>query len=577
MLSIRPSLLRTPIAGSLAVAALFLVPACEDSGRGSPESGGNADAEQQAAGEQDESNPYRFEVWSDEFPFSVRLPPRVLNRTYDRTPRQALDSILEKVAGRGSKAAYDFARRFFDRLDPAYLDLVVDELGEALSAPNRSTDAQNLLDALGASASPRAAEAALRALDHRDPEVRNRAMSALSRVGSADDVLGAWNSFPDVFGRGALAWINAAIRVLPSDELVPRLRSVVDQKSFQPVFPQIIDAMDPMDPSDKLAVFGNYVGRYFDALEVPMKIWRHQAGDSTGTAEVKELLKDARDKVRAETLLELSSHATEEQLLPLVDVLLERVSTEPSRDARIALADVLGKIEGEYIDDSIETLAFDAVPQVRRRALWWLSQREIRGELDELMQVVATGTGTTARSALEELIHAQYVPALSVINRRMLTEEPIDRGDYLRALCLTCQPEAIEFVRDAFFSDWIGDDVLRNISIWMSNLAGSEFVVLEMFESCAKDDLLRRALLLRTMTNMAGIESPDGDEFRQPLRAKLRKMLADPEEMAQMRIFALDELKDQFGLGDVIWLSRLGRSSEPAMRALINSFLFEFF
>ena len=105
----------------------------------------------------------------------------------------------------------------------------------------------------------------------------------------------------------------------------------------------------------------------------------------------------------------------------------------------------------------------------------------------------------------------------------------------------------------------------------------AEFVVLEMFENCPKDDLLRRALLLRTMTNMAGIESPEGDEFRQPLREKLRKMLADPEEMPQMRIFALDELKDQFGLGDVIWLSRLGRSSDSSMKSLINSFLFEFF
>lgn len=584
----------------LGAVLLLSLTACGESGpnstgseQGGPNSTGSAQdrngqgaAGQAGASEQDlagpqqpgAANPFGFEVWHDDYPIDIHLSPRESGRTFDRTRKLALRSILAKVSGQSTRESWLFARDFVGRLDEASIEIAGEELAAALANPQQTNYAENLIEALGGTGSDLAGRVVMRAFVHPEEAVRNKAMAALVPAGNAELVREAFRSVDGLPVSGSLSWAKAAVKHLPPEEAASRLRAIAEDERFRRLFSYLVDIANELEPKYALQVFESYVDMDLSFLRLPLATWRHGAGMSTGTAELESLMRGVDASMRTRAVAAASVYAPER----LLDALLERAEKDSVPDVRVAAVEALQAIKDPEIrstvDRALQTRAYDPNLAVRRAALRALVRRGLDAELDELLIEVRNGTGTRQITAIEDLIHVGYAPAIPALAERMGREAPEERRSYLRALCLMRTPESIEPVRDAFLSEWIDPLTLHDVGIWMSNLPEVELVVLEMFRELKRDDYVRRAVLLSTLGNMSANPDRTEDDFREPIRELCWTIAADDEEVPQLRLQALDQLTRSLTLGDLRRLQRMvATTSDPRFRAYLNSFLFEFY
>ena len=560
---------------SLLLAAVLAASACggpEPEPRTDP--GAGSGAPQQAVAGAVDPVPPGVRVWHEDFPGYPARPhvsPRRPGGFYDRTSRQAIEQVVANLQGNCSRDAWLFAKEFFSRVDEEDLDTLVVALDRSMQVPSRLDLVENAIEALGRTGSPRGGPALIRALEHPRVEIRNKVMQALSGAGDAETVRIAARMFDTVDGRGMEGWIRAAVRHLPKDEAVTALRELLVRGDIRLVREVVVQNALRLPPEAAVQVFQPLIGQEPPELITTIAVLRHISGDAGGTSLCIDLLDREAPQARLGILQALLLGGAED----LLDRILPRI-VDPDAAVRAALVPVLAPIPGDAVDAALETLATDEAVEVRRAALGALSMRGVRGMLEDLVDVVRTGTGTRVSLAIQDLISARDGGAIPALMERMARVPDEERFDLLRAVALTTAPESFVPLREFFLED--SDFAAANRSTCaylMRNCRGAEGKILALFDEIPREDYRRRALLLDTLANIA-VDRED-PEIAAPIFSKVRSVLADRDEIPQMRLLALEDLRRDFRPSDLRDLVRASPDEEPVERRLFNDFLFEFF
>ena len=520
------------------------------------------------------TKPLGFEVWHADFPGAPEIPylsPRQPGRWYDRTPRQALESIAAKLQGNCSRDAWLMAKDFFSRIDPEDADVLVTTLDRAMQANDQTDLAENVVDAIGRARAPQAADALLRALEHQRMSIRNKAMIALRGSGTAEAVMTARRMFPVVDGRGIEGWIRAAREHLPPETLVTEYQRILADPQLEPSRTFVVENALALPPSQALDVFRQWIGHEPASVYATICGLRHAVGDSGGTVLLIDLLKRSEPQQRLAALQALRFGGAEE----LLDRILP-LTNDPDPQVRLAVVGVLAPIRLETVGRALETMSIDESQDVRRAAMRELVVRGRRQVIDDLIDTVRSGTGSRLRLALEDLIAIRDGAAVPAMVERMAVMPEIEKRDMLRAISLTTAAEAFAPLREVF----VGEDAFAAenrsyISYLMINCRGAEHQVLELFESLPKADYERRGLILGTLSAVAA--DREEPELSAAVHALLRRLLFDRDEIPQMRLSALGHLRRDLRLDDMRSISDLARDEEPSMRKALTDFLFEFY
>ncbi len=530
--------------------------------------------EPQEEGAVEDPVPPGVSVWHQDFPGYPKRPhvsPRRPGGFYDRTSRQAVEQVVSNLQGNCSRDAWLFAKEFFGRVDEEDLDALIAALDRSLQVPSRLDLVENAIEALGRTGSARGGPALIRALEHPRVEIRNKVMQALSGAGDAETVRIAARMFDTVDGRGMEGWIRGAVKHLPTEEAVNALRELLVRGDIRLVRDVVVQNALRLPPEAAVQVFQPLIGQEPPELITTIAVLRHISGDAGGTSLCIDLLDREAPQARLGILQALLLGGAED----LLDRILPKI-VDPDAGVRAALVPILSGIPGEAVDGALETLATDEAVEVRRAALGALSMRGVRGMLEDLVDVVRTGTGTRVSLAIQDLISARDGGAIPALTERMEKVSDEERFDLLRAVALTTAPESFVPLRAFFLEDsGLAEANRATCAYLMRNCRGAEADIVTLFEELPRDDYRRRALILDTLANIA-VDRED-PELAAPIFALIRSVLADRDEIPQMRLLALEDLRRDFRPADLRALVRASPDEEPAMRRLFNDFLFEFF
>ncbi|MCC6782933.1 MAG: HEAT repeat domain-containing protein [Planctomycetes bacterium] len=518
--------------------------------------------------------PITLTPWHADFPGAPTRPhlsPREPGRTYDRTRRQALEAVVRKAAGAGTKESWRFARDFCGRLAGEDASVMVEALDRALQTKEESDWAENLLGSLATAKVPAAADAILRALESPRDALRDAAMEALVGCGTLESVRVAGGMIDRVGTRGIKAWADAARRFLPPEEIIAGYRRILADARAANVHSPVADAALLLPIDQALAVFEAF-GDDVPILVRTRLVALHQAtGDTAAELALREMLRSKDPAVRREAVAVLPLARLDDLLHELL-----QLSTDPDPMVRLGLVAVLGKQSGEDVDLTLDSLAVDSSAEVRRAALAQLVLRQRRGVLDDLVQTVRTGTGAGMSLAIQDLVAARDPGVIPPLVERLNSAPDAEKDSFLRAIALTTAAQAFAPLRDVFLAVGTSDAKrLGLIATLIPNCRGAEGEMLEFFRALPKADYVRRALLMNALANVA--LDRGAVEVAAPIFAELRRVFADTSELPQIRLFALEVLRRDLTLDDQVRLRAMLRTEAPGMREVLQDFLFEFF
>ena len=116
---------------------------------------------------------------------------------------------------------------------------------------------------------------------------------------------------------------------------------------------------------------------------------------------------------------------------------------------------------------------------------------------------------------------------------------------------------------------------LTYLGVVLANLDSSSHELLGLFDELDPSDYRRRAILLHTVSGMAGLS--DDAEFAERTRALQRRILRDPKEIPQLRLMALQDLRRAMTIADAKALQKMLRKESPGMARALQNFLHEYF
>jgi hypothetical protein len=520
--------------------------------------------------------PRRIPGWRGDFPVSVRLPQHKAQGRWDRSPRQALEAVAANLTGACTRDAWLFAKEFFARVDDDDLDVLVEFLDRALQSPVNSDDAENALEAAARARRAVLAPAILRAIPHQKAAVRLRAVQALASSGTAAAVASLQPMLPQFEPGAQVAWLEAA-RVQLGPDVVAAFRALLADPRHASLQSKVVE----------------------EALRLPVELARetlrplwtnpppnvrpalagllHAGGEGGGTAVLNDLLQSEAPADRAAALGALrfgGADTFREQAL--------RLTIDPDPDVRLAAVSVIATLPGEEVDLALEAGVLDESVAVHQAALHGLSVRGTRrGPLDELVDAVRKGTGSKVGIALADIVVARDAKAIPAIVERMASAPDDEQRQYLQALAHMRLRESFAPLWEVFLADerelGSSDSQLGShdyVALLLTNLP-AEDRMLAGFDALPKADVERRALMLGTLAGIA-VDRED-PALAEQVRMRLRAVLHDRSEIPQMRLLALQYLHRHLRIEDALAIARGLRDEEPAMRAVLNDFLSEFF
>ena len=531
------------------------------------------------------ADPTSFDVWHEDFPQEVYQSPSNSGGWYERSRSQAMRLLVEKLRGNCTRRGWLMAKEYFDRAPQEILPIMIEAMDSAMQAPELADIVENTVEAmgrLGRFRSEEIAQALVRALQHQRQAVREKAVRSLVTAGSASSVRQAQVLVESMSGRGQGDWVRSVRTNLPEAEAIDIYSAMLSQ-SFGPQrrFRQITSVVLAETLKMSHAAGAQIVGPLWEVVPGESRfdaaLILHVAGDRRGTRFFAEIIKhgDERGKALAVGAVMQGDAST------MTDEIL-KLSIDEAASVRQAAAAAIAELSGENATHVLQTLAMDPATEVRQLALSSLVKRGDRPLLDRLIEIVKTGTGSKHRQAVGDLASASDKAALAAFYGRYKKSPADESRIYIQALGRSRLPEAMGPLREIFMGPERKIDdrgTLTTISypgLLLPNLDGVGPAVLELFEELESGDYRRRGTLLHTLVNLVAVS--DDVEFRRRTYDLFRRITLDLEEIPQMRLLAVDYLRRDVSLADMMAFQRQQRKeTSEAMRKALAAYLFEYF
>lgn len=526
-----------------------------------------------------------LEPWFEDYPVPLEMPATNPAPAYVRSRRQALERITANLQGNTRREVWLMATEFFARAPDDAIEVLVAAMDRAFSQPMLVDVVRNTIEAMGRMQRVEFDDALRRAMEHPDPGVRQSAFAALSGSGKPETVRAAGQQFlAGMDGKARIAWLRAVRLRLPDEcpqmfQKLMRAETPIAVRDL--VLKEILQLPAEQGAVALEAIWEHAVGEFRLICAGVL----HGAGKVSGTVVLTEALASDDPKVAEEALKQLRNR----ELGSLRDSVL-KLSTHPRPEVRLAVAQCLVGVDGDDVANTFETLAGgEELVEAKSIALRELTRRGRPEAVGVVIDQIQTATGSRLQLLLR-MLGSSGDPRVVPLLRERFDKAPAEEGrQFLIALALCRAPEAAKALFEIFMAtpravskDSLGRelDTAHYIPIVLPNLRGQEDELLGYFPAIPKDDHVRRALYLQSISGMS-VERSD------PVLAKkmsdmLRGILFDAKEPPQLRIQALNALtRPWLDLDDVRRMTRAQETKADGapdpMRGVFKDFLFEFF
>lgn len=559
---------------ALALLSVAIVTACGGDAAGGPASDGG-----QAVAATVQENVLGFDTWRPDFPHVVHISPDSGQGYYHKPRREALERLVGKLQGNCTRDGWTMAMAFPDQAPESMVPLLVEALDRAMQIKHLADVVQNTAEAMGRMGRynrSEIADALLRALQHPKVAVQNAAMSSLVHAGTAEAVREARAHVPRLHLRGQADWIRAVRQQLPPDEIAEIYLEFLHGNTMPNLFGVVVEESSKLPLPAAARLLGSLWQQARGTLRMTVASALHAAGDLRGTRFLREVLQNGDGDAKASAVVA----AARGDLEYLRDDVL-KLSMDGSDNVRHSVALTVGTLPGENIDNLLATLAVDPADDVRHSALTMLRGRKQRDLLDRLIQRVRTASGSKLVQALGDLSAAGDGMAVPAIVERMESSPREERRKFVQALGRSRTTEAFSALKEVFLEveapidTAIGRTNVNYTAVVFANLRAARADVLELFRSLPRDDHRRRGCLLYTLGGMAA-DTADA-AFAEEVYDLFRQILGDREDLPQMRLLALQNLRRVLTLDDMEAVKELQKQEEGPMRRALTDFLFEFF
>lgn len=526
-------------------------------------------------------NPYRLHPFEAGFPGELDYPP-MLAREYDRTRRQVLRQLAKNLQGNVRKEAWQIATEFFWRAPEDAVEPLIEVMDNAMGSPALGDVVRNCVEAMGKMANPEFDAALRRALQHKNPAVRQCAYSGLATCGTNATLKALQADFVHMDGRSRQAWLGAVRKRLPSKDRVAILKSVMMADHAGPVRDQVLKETVKLPAKEAAEILR---GRWSQALAEFKAIIAgvlHAAGDGAGTAWLSQALA-GEDLTRMQFAIEHSLFGPDaDAVIGVLRESLLRTTTHLRSDIRLNACKVLTRVSGDDVADVFEVLAApDELWEIRAISVRELTRRGRGGIVTVLLEEIRTATGTGLHSIINQLSVSgdpRAVPEL--VNRFQLSGEGEGRV-FLQAIAQNGSKAAaialfkifrgpVRLVARSATNPMTTRSYLPTLLL---NVRGNEHVVLEQFLSLPKEEWELRSRMLPTIVGY-GVDRRDQEGLRKACIDPIRAILFDRSELPQLRVQALNLLsRNWLTVEDVLRLKRSRYKETPQLRALIADFL----
>ncbi|MEZ5989179.1 MAG: HEAT repeat domain-containing protein [Planctomycetota bacterium] len=442
------------------------------------------------------------------------VPPGV----WGKSPREALDSVVAKLSGNGTKRSWDFAKEMLQRVrTPEVVEALTDFLQRRLLTAQDQPVARNAIQVMSAAGDPVHAEVLLEATRHANRTVREEACRALMRSGTEATADELAKGFDAVDVREQALRLRVLMKQWPAAKAVPFLRDLITGRRSPgntPVLRQQVRLgfeEGGVDPAIIRGTLEGNLGHYEGAALLSVASLLHAAGSDEGRTVLLQELARAKDQ---ETLVYviggLSGRAPEESLSAVDDRLAALEVDDPHLQA--ALAHLLGAIGGENEVARLATMTRESHPAVRIAA--WTALRGHPVLLDPMLEALATASGSRLRDALQEA-HAYRTPAaVPVLARRLAEAQGPDKRLFIQGLGFLRVDEAVAPLCEVIAGDpvWLGDGMgLETCSYaaeLIANIPGAEGGLWDLLGRLG-EDRIRRSLVLEALAKLAMLSADE--------------------------------------------------------------------
>lgn len=524
-------------------------------------------------------------------PVLDRPPSPVPPEVYSRNRREALEKLVEKLSGNGTRRSWNFSKELLRREKS---DEIVQEmvrfLNRYLSSELQTSVAKNAIQVMSAAADPVYAKALLIAARHSDRTVREEALKALIQSGDEASTDTLMQSYAGSDTREKALRVRILARQWPPEKAIPFLRRVLADPSAEgPIMrEQVLRSFTEVDAPAKTiqGSLEDNLFRYKGLDLITASSLQHKSGGEQGRL---ELLRMLAEETQAKTVVLLISGLSQRvpgASLEFIDQRLQQLGAT-GRDpiVQAVLAAYLGEIGGASEIARLEVMARFEDSRIAHAALEALQGKKAR--LDWIAKAIETGTGTELRRALEDAVAAQDAGSVPAMIKRLNEAEGADRWRFIQALGRSRAAGAVtpllQVIQDAPMS------VLRKGQVSscgyaaevIANIPDSEQPLWELYARLGKDPV-RRSLVIDALAKVALLaQDGKGKERKARIHARFRTLFYDPKTPERERLQILGNmLMHSVELADAMRLKRMLRKEEKTGKIFedtINSLLFELF
>ncbi|MFT4513418.1 MAG: HEAT repeat protein [Planctomycetota bacterium] len=529
-------------------------------------------------------NTYRLKPFQPGFPSKLEYPP-MLAREYDKTRRQVLRQLANNLMGNVRREAWQIATEFFWRAPEDAVEPLIEAMDRAMGRPDLADVVRNCAEAMGKMENTEFDGALLRALQHKNPAVRQQAYTALALSGSEKTLKRLVADFAHMDGRSRQAWLGAVGKRLVKERAV-LLRSVMMTDYPGPIRDLVLKEAIKLPAAEAAVVLKGRWSEAVDEFKAIIAGVLHAAGDGAGTAWLQQALQGENNEQKQYAIRHCMYGGDPDKVIGVLREDLLRTTTHLRPEIRLAAAKQLTRLSGDDVANTFEVMtAPNEIWEIRGLAVRELTRRGRSEIVSVLLDELETATGTSLRNIINQLSVSGDPRAVPVLVDRFKTSPAGEGRPFLQAIAQNASDDAAKALCKLFAgpvmlvtrSDATPLTTRSYIPLLLLNLRGSEKVVLEYFLALPKDEWELRSRLLSTIVGYA-VDRRNQEGLKKSCIDPVRALLMDPSELPQLRVQALNLLaRNWLTIDDVMRLQRMRRKELPGMRALLGDFLLDAF